>query len=176
MKTAEEVLQEKSRDIISVTINTTIHDALQKMILYKIGSILVEDKGQIVGIWTERDLMHNILDAKFDMKEAYITDFMTTCLPSVPHTFTCDTIMDRFLGMRLRHLLIEKEGQYIGILSAGDVMKATLQEKAQEYKELNFEVSWEYYENWHTPLSKTYPEENNLYLPYPANIQASRSL
>lgn len=175
MKTAEEVLQEKSREIISVTLDTSIYDALQKMIHHKIGSILVQAKGQIVGIWTERDLMHNVFDAKFNMKEMCIGDFMTTCLPSVPHTDTCDELIDKFLGLRLRHVLIEKDSQYIGMLSLGDIMKEILQEKNREYEELNFEISWEYYENWHTPLLNTAPTIN-LYQPYPASIQANRSL
>ncbi len=174
MKTAEEVLQEKSREIISVTPDTTIHDALQKMVHHKIGAILVKDKGEIVGIWTERDLMHDVLRADFNIKKARIGDFMTTGLLSAPHTDSCYELMDKFLGMRLRHLLIEKDGHYIGMLSSGDVMKETLQEKTREYEELNFEVSWEYYENWRTPLSKTTPEVNEMYAPYPANIQQVR--
>src|SRR5688500_10165698 len=123
MKIAEEILQEKSRNIISVTLDTTIYDALQTMEHHRIGSILVKDKEQIVGIWTERDLMHDVLHANFDSKKARIGDFMTTCLISAPHTDTCYELMDKFLGMKLRHLLIEKDSQYIGILSAGDVMK-----------------------------------------------------
>jgi signal-transduction protein with cAMP-binding, CBS, and nucleotidyltransferase domain len=83
--------------------------------------------------------------------------------------------MDKFLGMRLRHLLIEKNGQYIGMLSSGDVMKETLREKTREYESLNFEVSWDYYENWRTPVTKNTPEVNEIYMPYPANLQARRS-
>ncbi len=176
MKIAEEILEEKPRDIIWVTVDTTIHDALQKMLHHRIGSILIKDKEQIVGIWTERDLMQDVLHINFNIKEARIGDFMNTCLISAPHTDTCYELMDKFLGMRLRYLLIEKDSQYIGMLSSGDVMKETLQEKAREYEDLNFEVSWQYYENWRTPLFKTTPEVNNLYLPYPANIQSRWSL
>ena len=57
-------------------------------------------------------------------------------------------LKDKFLGLKLRHLLIEKEGKYIGLLSIGDVIKASIQEKDQELKNLNAMVSWEYYENW----------------------------
>lgn len=176
MKTAEEILQEKSRNILSVSIDTTIYDALQKMVYYRIGSILVKSKGEIVGIWTERDLMRDVLRADFDMKQARIGDFMSTCLVSAPHTDTSYELMDKFLGMKLRHLLIEKDGQYIGMLSSGDVMKETLREKNREYEDLNFEVSWEYYENWRTPTSCTIIELGNLYIPYPADIQTRRSL
>ncbi len=176
MKIAEEILQEKSKNIISLPSDTTIYDALQKMLHHRIGAILVKDKGQLVGIWTERELMYDVLLVDFDIKQARIGDYMSTCLLSAPHTDTCYELMDKFLGMKLRYLLIEKDSQYIGMLSSGDVMKETLQEKAREYEDLNFEVSWQYYENWRTPLFKTTPEVNNLYLPYPANIQSRWSL
>ena len=73
---------------------------------------------------------------------------MTTGLKSAPASDTVYMLKDKFLGLKLRHLLIEKEGKYIGLLSIGDVIKASIQEKDQELKNLNAMVSWEYYENW----------------------------
>ena len=45
-------------------------------------------------------------------------------------------------------MLIEKNGRFIGLLSAGDVMKACLQEKSAELEALQAMVNWEYYEEW----------------------------
>jgi signal-transduction protein with cAMP-binding, CBS, and nucleotidyltransferase domain len=73
---------------------------------------------------------------------------MSTGLKSATHTDTVYMLKDKFLGLRLRHLLIEKEGKYIGLLSTGDIIKASLREKDLELKDLNAIVSWEYYENW----------------------------
>jgi len=148
MKTAAEILQDKDSHIISVSPDTTIIEALRVMIKNHIGGILIQEGDNIVGIWTERDLMRNSITANFDVKKAKIKDYMTTGLLSAPHTDTVYQLLDKFLGMRLRHLLIEKDGNYIGLLSIGDVIRATLLEKDVELKELNAIVSWEYYENW----------------------------
>ncbi len=148
MKTAEEILKEKDIDIISVTADTTISEAIRIMIKNQIGAILVEKEGEIVGIWTERDLMRNVLTAGFDPNTAIIKDYMSTGLKSADYTDTVYVLKDKFLGLRLRHLLIEKEGNYIGLLSTGDIIKASLREKDLELKDLNAIVSWEYYENW----------------------------
>jgi hypothetical protein len=59
-----------------------------------------------------------------------------------------------FLGLFLRHLLIEKDGDYIGMLSIGDVLRAGLLAKDHQFKELNEFVSWDYYENWQLGRSK----------------------
>jgi CBS domain-containing protein len=148
MRTAAEILQDKDSHIISVSPDTTIIEALRVMIKNHIGGILIQEGDKIVGIWTERDLMRNSITANFDVKVAKIKDYMTTGLLSAPHSDTVYQLLDKFLGMRLRHLLIEKDGSYIGLLSIGDVIKATLQEKDAELKELNAIVSWDYYENW----------------------------
>ena len=73
---------------------------------------------------------------------------MTKSLIFAPHTDTVYNLMDKFLGLRVRHLLIEKDGETIGMVSSGDVMKASIQEKDAELKQLNSMVGWDYYENW----------------------------
>lgn len=148
MKTAEDILREKNRELVCVAPDATIHDALKVMIENNIGAILIKETDRIIGIWTERDLMKNSVQPGFDPVKARIGDYMVTGLKSAPHTDTIIMLMDKFLGIRLRHLLIEKDGQYIGMLSTGDVIKASLMEKEQELKELNAIFSWEYYDNW----------------------------
>jgi hypothetical protein len=48
----------------------------------------------------------------------------------------------------LRPLPIKKDGEYIGMLSMGDALRAGLLEKDRQFKEINDFVSWDYYENW----------------------------
>lgn len=148
MKTAEDMLKDKGSDILSVSTDTVVLDALKKMNTGKVGAVLVTRDGQPVGIWTERDLMRNTLDAGFDPKTTPIGNVMTKTLIFAPHTDTVYNLMDKFLGLRVRHLLIQKDGETIGMVSSGDVMKASIQEKDSELKQLNTMVGWDYYENW----------------------------
>ncbi len=148
MKTAKDMIQEKGSDIICVPVGTIIMDALKKMNARKVGAILVTLDDEPVGIWTERDLMRNILDGAFDPKTTRIEAVMTKALIFAPHTDTVYNLMDKFLGLRVRHLLIEKDGETMGMVSSGDVMKASIQEKDGELRQLNSMVGWDYYENW----------------------------
>ena len=148
MRTAEEILKDKELDIVSVSPDANIKEALQLMIKNQVGAILVQKDKEIVGIWTERDLMRNTVTAGFDPETAKIGDYMTTGLLSAPHDNTCYELLDKFLGMRLRHLLIKKNDEYIGLISIGDVIKSCLQAKDEELRQLNKFISWEYYENW----------------------------
>lgn len=148
MKTANDMIQEKGSEILCVSVGTTVLDALKKMNARKVGAILVTRDDKPEGIWTERDLMRNILNADFDPKTARIENYMTKDLIFAPHSDTVYNLMDKFLGLRVRHLLIEKDGETVGMVSSGDVMKASIQEKDGELKQLNTMVGWDYYENW----------------------------
>lgn len=148
MLTAGEILENKGGKIISVDSEATVADALHLMIENKIGAILITDGEEIKGIWTERDLMKNVVTEGFYSKTSKIKDYMTTTLVSSPYTDSLYQLMDKCLGRRLRHLLIEKDGKYIGLLSAGDITRAHLMKKSSELEELNKMANWDYYENW----------------------------
>lgn len=148
MKTAEDLLNDKGSSLFTISANATLSEAIKVMVAKKIGAILVEEQGNIVGIWTERDLLRNSLLDDYDPKTLKIGDHMTRDLKTVEHTENIYRMMDKFLGLRLRHLPVEKDGNIIGMLSIGDVLKAALIEKTREFDQLNEMVSWEYYENW----------------------------
>ena len=148
METAKDMVADKGREMVSVPVGTTLFATLEKMNQKKVGAILVTRDEKIIGIWTERDLMRDIVQQKIELKTALIENYMTTQLMSAPHTDTVFNLMDKFLGLRVRHLLIEEDGNIIGLVSGGDVMKCVVHEKDAELRQLNSMVSWDYYENW----------------------------
>jgi len=148
MKTAKEMVQEKGGDIVCVPVGTTVFEALQKMCRHKVGAILVLRDDAVAGIWTERDLLIHIVEPDFDPKTALIEDYMTADLVYAQHDETLYNLMDKFLGLRIRHLPIKEEGSFVGLLSSGDVMKAAISAKNAELERLNDMIGWEYYENW----------------------------
>jgi len=148
MKTAEEIWNEKGKNLITVNEDATIFEAMKLMVQNKIGAMLITKDNNIVGIWTERDLLKDVVEKGCDIKKSKIGELMVTQLKTVPHTATVYQMLDKYLGMRIRHLIIEKEGEYIGMLSMGDVTRASLLEKTKELEELNTMISWEYYEDW----------------------------
>lgn len=147
-RTALDILQEKGGQMLTVGSNTTVHEAVKVMAEKRVGAILVKDDGKIVGIWTERDLMYRVLEVGFNPQTELLSHSMTRNLISAHASENTFQLYDKFLGRRIRHLLIEDGGDYIGLVSSGDVMRAALQEQAEEYKDLNEMVSMEYYENW----------------------------
>ena len=154
MKTAEDIVNDKRREIVCIEWDQTVHQACRTMIEKKIGAIVVKKNDEFVGIWSERDLLLNICNKGFDPLTARISDYMSAPIHSAPHSTRIHKLEEMFLGLFLRHLLIEKEGKFIGMLSIGDVLRASLLAKDRQFKELNEFVSWDYYENWRLGRSK----------------------
>ena len=148
MKTAMDILQNKNREMVRVSPNQTIKEVVGVMVANKIGAILIEEEGRIVGIWTERDLLRGVSEPGFDPATTRVGDVMTVNVHSASHDTPITKLQDMFLGLFIRHILIEKDSAYIGLLSIGDVTRASLLEKDQQIRELHQIASWEYYENW----------------------------
>ena len=148
MKTAEDILLEKKRDMITMGPDQTVREALELMQTHRIGGILVKRGEKIVGIWTERDLARNILTSGFDINTARVGDYMTTKLFTAPYNTPIIKLEEMFIGLFVRHILITRKRETVGLLSIGDVMRASLLEKDLELHKLTARASWEYYENW----------------------------
>ena len=148
MNIAEDLIKSKNRGLVSVPRTTTLAEAVAVMSDENVGCLLVSDGDDIVGIWTERDLIRDVASDGFDIGSATIGSYMSHPL------FTCQwdesvySLVDKFLGLRIRHLVVAKQGEYIGLLSAGDVMKASIRAKDLELAHANAGLSWEYYEEW----------------------------
>jgi signal-transduction protein with cAMP-binding, CBS, and nucleotidyltransferase domain len=148
MKTAGDILNDKKRDMVTVRPEQTIREALECMQVNRIGAVLVKRADKIVGIWTERDLARDILKRGFDIDTAKVGDHMTTRLYTAPDDTPLLKLQEMFLGLFIRHILITQRRKTIGLLSIGDVMRASLLDKDTQIRDLTAMASWEYYENW----------------------------
>lgn len=148
MKTAGEMITKKFKDLICVSKKSSVSNAVKLMNEKNVGAILVKEDEKIIGIWTERDLLHNLLDQKFDIKNSTIEDFMTTDLITAESEKDLFQLMDIIVGAKIRHILVEKDGEVIGMLSSGDIITNLINEKDKEMRDLKDSVNWQYYENW----------------------------
>ena len=148
MNSAEEIVKDKKSEIVSISHDESILKACQVIVKNKIGAILVKKNDKFVGIYTERDLIRNISVPGFDPKTAHVGDYMTTPLKTVSHTTQLHKLEEMFLGLFVRHLLVEKKGEYIGLISIGDILRANLLQKDKNFTKCNAMVNWEHYEKW----------------------------
>jgi CBS domain-containing protein len=91
---------------------------------WHIGSVLVMDGDQLLGIFTERDVMRRVVAAHRDPEMTRLEEVMTSPVAcAAPHT-TLDELRLVMRVQRIRHIPVARNDQVIGIISIGDLNKA----------------------------------------------------
>jgi CBS domain-containing protein len=129
MKTVRDVLKQKGSKIWSVAPDLTVYDALQLMADKNIGALLVIDGGRPVGIFSERDYARQVILKGKASKDTPVRDVMTSKVVFVRPEQSIEDCMALMTDKRFRHLPVLEEGQLVGLLSIGDVVKAVISEK-----------------------------------------------
>ena len=113
----------KLQKSVIVSPDTPVADATQAMLEKSVGCVLIEDKGKLAGIFTERDIMRRVLGRGFDHKKIKVGDYMT---PAPEYLHLDDPIafaLNRMSVGGFRHVvLVDNNEKPIGFVSVRDVV------------------------------------------------------
>jgi CBS domain-containing protein len=128
-----DVLHGKGHQVVKVRTTDSVQAAVRKLADHRIGAVVVEDAWmRHVGIFSERDFVNAIAEygaeALTFRVERLMSAPMVTCRP----TDKVETAMAAMTLAKIRHLPVEENGNLIGIVSIGDLVKCRLDEKALE--------------------------------------------
>jgi CBS domain-containing protein len=115
------LLEHKSRVVHKVAPQSTVIDAVRKMNAERIGAVLVMDGDQLIGIFTERDVLIRIVDADKDPRSTSVADVMTRQPVVVRPSATVEEAMAVVSEKRCRHLPVVENDRLVGLVSAGDL-------------------------------------------------------
>ena len=122
MAAVQDVLAEKGFAVHTIPSCATVLEAAQMMADRRVGALVVMDDGQIVGMFTERDILRRVVAARRDPQFSYVCEFMTREVVSVrPETELAhaNSIMKCH---RVRHLpVVCEEGDLLGMVSMRDL-------------------------------------------------------
>jgi CBS domain-containing protein len=132
MKVAE-ILRQKGQDVISVRPTETIDTLSHRLRMARIGAMVVTGEGgALIGIISERDVVHGIAEHGASCLELTVADLMTrrviTCSPEDSVTRISRLMTDN----RIRHLPVVDGAGLVGVVSVGDVVKNRLEEMSLE--------------------------------------------
>jgi CBS domain-containing protein len=136
MKTIQAILAKKSKDIISVSPETSVFVALQIMMENNISALLVLANGQLAGIFTERDYARKVILQGRSSKETPISMVMTAQPLCIGLDETVNACMALMTERHFRHLPVVQGGQLIGIISIGDLVKYIMEDQKQTISQL----------------------------------------
>lgn len=129
MKLVSDILNSKGHDVWAVKPDDTIFDSLRLMAEKGVGALLVMDGDKLVGIVTERDYARKVILEGKSSKTASISEIMTEKVLCVAPEHTVEECMALMTDKRARHLPVVDDKRVVGVLSIGDLVKATLSEQ-----------------------------------------------
>jgi len=103
--------------------------ALGVMAEHDIGAVLVLEGEQLIGILTERDYARKVVLAGLSSKDAPVSAIMTADVICVAPQLSVDECMSLMTERRVRHLPVVDGRRVIGLISIGDLVKATIDEQ-----------------------------------------------
>jgi CBS domain-containing protein len=137
MKSVAEILRTKPQAAVySVEPTTTVLDAIKLMAEKGIGALVVLDKGRLAGIVSERDYARKIVLLERSASDITISEIMTADVLVVGPSDTSSHCMQLMTDRHLRHLPVIAEGELIGLLSIGDLVKHTIADQASLIQQL----------------------------------------
>jgi len=129
MKTVMQVLEAKGKDILSISPDQSVYDAVEKMAEAGVGALIVLEAGKVVGIVSERDYARKIILKGLSSPNTPVREIMTSQVVYARPELTIEEGMALMTDKRCRHLPVMANDDLLGVLSIGDLVKAALAEK-----------------------------------------------
>jgi CBS domain-containing protein len=128
LNNVKQLLKGKGNQVYTTSKDTSIFEALKTMAEKKVGSLIVLEDGEMIGIFTERDHARKVGLMNCKPEDVLVQDAMTTDLITVKPDLTVRECMALMNDNRIRHLPVVEQGKLIGLISIGDVVKDLIEE------------------------------------------------
>jgi len=119
----------------------TVLEAVRLMADKNIGALLVVERDKVVGIVSERDYARKVALMARSSKDTLLCDIMSSPVMYVRPDQTSEECMALMTENRLRHLPVMDGGRVIGLISIGDLVKATISEQQFIIEQLEHYIS-----------------------------------
>jgi CBS domain-containing protein len=126
MKKVSNILQRKGSNVITITPDITVLDALKQMAEKNIGSIVVLVDGEYAGLLTERDYARKVILKGKSSTTTLVKEIMSTGLPRITPDNSVETCMQIMSENNIRYLPVFENDALCGIISINDVIKETI--------------------------------------------------
>ena len=136
METIRQVLDAKGGEVWSISPATTVYDALTLMAEKHVGALLVMDGDRLAGIVSERDYARKVVLLDRMSRDTPVSDIMTPEVLVMGPGDTVDHGLALMTERRIRHLPVVEDGNVVGVISIGDLVKAVISEQQFKIEQL----------------------------------------
>ena len=136
MRNVNQILEGKAGHIVAVPQEAPVLEVIRLMAEHHIGSVLVMQGHELVGIATERDYARKVILQGRSSAETPVAQIMSSPVVTVLPTDTAQTCMQLMTSRKIRHLPVVEDGRVLGLVSIGDLVKAVIEDQQQEIAQL----------------------------------------
>ena len=136
MNRVSEILGDKGNEVRKIDAGASALEAVKEMIGANIGSLVVIEGDEVAGIVTERDYLRRVAQEGPADDSVTVRDIMSSPLIVVSPETEIDECMAVMTDRRIRHLPVVEDGDVVGIVSIGDVVKFKSKQQSFEIRYL----------------------------------------
>lgn len=141
MQFTKQLLELKGENVITIGPDSSVFDAIKVMADNHVGALPVMEDNNLVGIITERDYARNVILKGKSSKVTPVKDIMTSNVLCAKPNHTLEECMALMTDKRVRHLPVIDNGNVIGIISIGDLVKSIISEQKFMIEQLEHYIS-----------------------------------
>ena len=136
MNTVNQILKTKGNDVFTIGPDTLAMDALKMMDEKGIGVLIIVEKDEIKGLFTEGDYISRVLLKDIDSSKTLVDDVMTKNVLTITPKQTVNESMQLMIDKDIRYFPVVDEGKLLGVISVGDCVKRVIAEQEETIKNL----------------------------------------
>ena len=129
LENIKQILDRKGHDVLCIDPGINLYEALRLMAEKNVGALVVVEEGQVVGMFSERDYARELEFCSHSCLTIKVRDVMSKDIYFAQPETSIDEAMAIVTETRCRHLPVMSDGEIIGLVSIGDLVKATIDEK-----------------------------------------------
>ena len=126
MNKASDILASNGGGALTIDAETSVLDALRLMDDKNIGSVIVTENGDYLGLLTERDYARKVILKGKSSDETTVREIMTTDLPHIIPDNSVETCMHIMSENNIRYLPVFRNDKLCGIISINDLVTETI--------------------------------------------------
>jgi CBS domain-containing protein len=141
MKKVSNLIYAKGNTVNTIEADSSVYDALERMVSHNIGALVVYHENEFVGLMTERDYARKVILKGKNSKETTVAEIMHSKPATVTFEDSIERCMEIMADKHIRYLPVIADQHVVGLVSMGDVVRFIMDDQKNTIQSLQNYIS-----------------------------------